>query len=342
MFNNMSPATLAAVLKEIRSYSATEWELFIEEWLHALKHRYFEVKRLGGTGDLGRDVVAFTDTNKLEGIWDNYQCKHLERPLPAAIAGLEIARLIFFTFDKRFRAPRKMYFVAPRGVSMDLSDLLNSPAKRKLYITAHWNKGYAPYIVDNKSIPLDGELSAYVSTFDFSIFSYCQTSEVVNDHRTTAHWSERFGGLLPPPPTALVPPTIQDNESAYLEQLLPVYSEKIGSQFEKCTDLAMHSDLNDDLNRQRERFFQAEAFNRHYRDETEPGTVERFVEDIFDAIDPVAKLSYPMGYDRLNSCLSQAAHVHAGGILAPHARPKTKQGVCHQLANELRVNWIPK
>jgi len=64
----MSPATLAAVLKEIRNYSPIEWELFIEEWLRALKKRYTDVKRLGASGDLGRDVVAFMDDRGLEGI----------------------------------------------------------------------------------------------------------------------------------------------------------------------------------------------------------------------------------------------------------------------------------
>jgi hypothetical protein len=53
----MSPATLAAVLKEIRAYSATEWELFIEEWIRGLRNRYVSVKRLGMTGDRGRDVA---------------------------------------------------------------------------------------------------------------------------------------------------------------------------------------------------------------------------------------------------------------------------------------------
>jgi hypothetical protein len=165
---------------------------------------------------------------------------------------------------------------------------------------------------------------------------------MLNDHRMTAHWTERFGGLLPPPPSATVPPDVLAMESAYIGQLLEVYGEKAVCTFNTCTDLATHPPLVDDLKQQRERFFQAEAFNHHYRDETAPGTVEQFTEDIFDAIDPVAKLPHPNGYDRLNSCLVQAAQVHAGGILAPHARPKTKQGVCHQLANGQRVIWIPK
>jgi hypothetical protein len=148
--------------------------------------------------------------------------------------------------------------------------------------------------------------------------------------------------IIAAPPLATVPIDIQPNESIYVEQLLAVYGEKMNCQFYRCADIAEHIELIDDFNRQRERFFQAGGFNRHYRDETEPGTVERFVEDIFDAIDPVAKLAHPNGYGRLNSCLTQAAQIQAGGILAPHARPKTKQGVCHQLANERRVHWIPK
>jgi len=88
--------------------------------------------------------------------------------------------------------------------------------------------------------------------------------------------------------------------------------------------------------------FKLKAFTHHYRDETEPGTVESFVEEIFFAIDPIVKLPHDRGYDRLNSCLQQAAQVNAGGILAPQARPKTKQGVCHQLANVRRVHWIIK
>ena len=337
-----SAATLAAAIKAIRLYTAIEWELFVEEWLRGLARKYSEVKRLGASGDLGRDVVAFTDEKKLEGVWDNYQCKHNEKPLPASIAGSEIAKLIYFVHLGRFKAPRRMYFAAPRDVSTELADLLNSPTRLRSYILAHWNKGYAGNILEGQSIQLQGALTSFVEGFDFSIFSYYQTSEMLGDHRLTAHWAERFGGLLPPPPSAVVPDEIQPGESIYLGQLLDVYGEKMACEFGSCDELAAHQPLIDDLKHQRERFFQAEAFNHHYRDETPPGTVEQLVEDIFDAIDPLVKMSHPSGYERLNTCLAQAAGVNAGGILAPQARPRTKQGVCHQLANVKRVIWVPK
>ncbi len=336
----MPAATLATSIKAIRLYTSTEWELFVEEWLRGLKKRYEDVKRLGGSGDLGRDVVAFTNEKRLEGIWDNYQCKHYEKPLPASIAGPEIAKLIYFTYLGRFKTPRRLYFIAPRDVSTELSDLLNSPTKMRAYIEHHW-EFYSHTIVEDQSITLSGSLAAYIAGFDFSIFSYYQTSEMLDDHRATVHWAERFGGLLPPPPPATVPPEIQPAESIYLGQLLEVYGERTASKFDACAELSAHPALVDDLKGQRERFFQAEAFNHHYRDETPSGTVEQFVEDIFDAIDPITKVHHPNGYERLNRCLAQAANVQAGGILAPHARPRTKQGVCHQLANVRRVIWVP-
>jgi hypothetical protein len=338
----MSPSLLAAALKAIRNYSDTEWELFVEEWLRGLNKKYVDVKRLGASGDLGRDVVAFTDNAKLEGVWDNYQCKHLDRPLSAATAGLEIAKLVYFAFQKKFRVPRRMYFVAPRDVATTLSDLLNSPETLRTYVQAHWDSGYANHIVAKQSILLVYELADYLAKFNFSVFSYYQTSEMLNDHRQTAHWTERFGGLLPPPPKALVPAEIQAAESVYLGQLLAVYSEKSGHDIGSCAELDTNLELAQDLKLQRERFFQAESFVRHYRDETEPGTVEDFVEDIYYAIDPLVKRTYLTGYDRLNGCLAHAATVQPGGILSLHARPKTKQGVCHQLANEHRVKWISK
>jgi hypothetical protein len=75
--------------------------------------------------------------------------------------------------------------------------------------------------------------------------------------------------------------------------LLEVYGEKVSCKFGACAELSMHPSLVDDLKQQWERFFQAEAFYHHYRDETAPGTVEQFVEDIFDAIDPLVKLTHP-------------------------------------------------
>jgi hypothetical protein len=67
----------------IRTYHDREWEEFVEEWVHSLRDRYARAERVGGAGDMGRDVVA----TKADGGWDNYQCKHYARRLCPATPG---------------------------------------------------------------------------------------------------------------------------------------------------------------------------------------------------------------------------------------------------------------
>lgn len=59
---------LAPIIKLIFAYDLTEWEIFIREWATSIKPKYLEIKRIGGPGDMGRDVVGFVDVQKFEGI----------------------------------------------------------------------------------------------------------------------------------------------------------------------------------------------------------------------------------------------------------------------------------
>ena len=68
---------LAPIVKLGRAYDATEWEIFISEWQKGLSG-YTSVKRLGGSGDQGRDVIGLCSSAGCQGVWDNYQCKHYE------------------------------------------------------------------------------------------------------------------------------------------------------------------------------------------------------------------------------------------------------------------------
>ena len=104
------------------------------------------------------------------------------------------------------------------------------------------------------------------------------------------------------------------------------------------TDLSAHPEWSEDLQRQRVRFYDAEAFAAHYRDQTEPGTIEDFADQIFDAIEP--SLRAPgSGHGRLTAALTTAGQARPASVLAPRARVPVKQGVCHQLANDDRVTW---
>lgn len=337
----MNSTVFSSVLKEIRNYSDTEWEIFVSEWAKGLAKKYHDVKKFGAAGDMGRDVVGFESAQKFDGKWDNYQCKHLEKPISAPIAGVEIAKIIYFTSEQKFSVPRQMYFLAPRDVSTDLADLLGSPSKLRSYVQSHWNSGYSKHIA-NKPVLLEGQLADWETKFDYSIFSWKPISELIEDYRQTAYWFTRFGGILPPPLKPDVPADIQPAENTYVAELLAVYEEQEKCTIPDCAALTAYPNWHSDLDKQRERFYCAEAFHRTYRDETPPGTVEQLALDIHDSIDPILKQNHPTGFDRLNGCLAQAAAVTAGGILAQHARPNIKQGVCHHLANDSKVSWIKK
>ena len=85
------------------------------------------MKRLGGPGDHGRDVICLYSEDGCAGIWDNYQCKNYEGTLHTPAACEDAGKIIFHAFRKVFMPPRRYMFVAPRGPSTDLRDKLLNP-----------------------------------------------------------------------------------------------------------------------------------------------------------------------------------------------------------------------
>jgi len=329
---------LAPIVKLVRAYDSTEWEVFISEWQKGHK-QYSAVKRLGGAGDHGRDVIGLTGSEGCAGVWDNYQCKHFEVPLSTPKACEDAGKIIFHAFRGQFAPPRHCTFVAPRGPSTELRDLLLNPNKFKQEVITTWNIRVAARVEAGHKHLLKGDLSDYVEAYDFSAFTYATLDEILDDHRNTAYWASRFGGLLPPAPTGNSPAGIAQHETVYVGKLLAVYSEAVGQSIRSLADLASHSAWETDLQRQRVRFYDAEAFAAHYRDQTEPGTVEDFAEQIFDAIEP--SLAAPNSpHERLSTVMSVAAQATPANVLTPSAKVRVKQGVCHQLANDgARVTW---
>jgi len=72
------------------------------------------VKRIGGPGDLGTGCDRLCSTHGCQGEWDNYQCKHYEKPLGASRACEDAGKIIFMRFgaslrrlDATVRSPRR-------------------------------------------------------------------------------------------------------------------------------------------------------------------------------------------------------------------------------------------
>jgi len=214
--------------QRILLYSAEEWEGFVEEWAHfVLKSLYVQVQRFSGAGDRGIDIAGFADAQKLQGVWDNYQCKrYLGHALYPSEAWPEIGKILWHSFNKEYRAPRRYYFVAPHGVGTTLAGLLANQAKLKKTLIDNWDKHVRCAITATQEVLLEGAFLSYVQAFDFSIFDSKTALQVIEGHRQCPCHSSRFGGGLPNRPAAQKPPAyIAPVESRYVAQLLAAYAD---------------------------------------------------------------------------------------------------------------------
>ena len=94
------------------------------------------------------------------------------------------------------------------------------------------------------------------------------------------------------------------------------------------------------LKRQRERFFDADAFTRFYRDNTMQADIDILHHDMRHGIAETHAGHHPQfAIPRQDTIMIQAAIVSPSGALARHARVAVKQGICHHFANEGTLTW---
>lgn len=261
--------------QRLLTYSPEQWEDFVHEWLHyCLKKSYRHVQRFSGAGDLGVDVAGFVDTKRLNGVWDNYQCKHYHHALTPGDVWVEFGKIIWYSFKREYVVPRRYYFVSPWGAGTKLGRLLACDDKLREELIANWDKYVKSAITSTQNIPLDAELLAYVDAFDFSIFDAKTALELVDDHRAAPVHAARFGGGLPPRPATTTPPAkVTPSESRYVTQLLGACSEHTGTPVPDPSALSMPK-LKEHFRRQREAFYHAESLRVFARDKMPDGTFE--------------------------------------------------------------------
>lgn len=322
----------------VMNYDDAQWTLLVAEWMRSQARRYLEVKRIDGANDHGLDVVGYTDSKKLEGIWDNNQCKHYRTSISRGRGLTDVGKIVYWSFKGEFASPRKSNFLAPKGPSGPLRRLLDNPSKLKAALLEDWDACCTNEIT-KAGAPLTEVLLAYIDKFDFTIFGWTSIDELLQDLKQTTYYSARFGGDIPPPPPGVAPAIPQTRESTYIRQLLDVYGEDLGRHLSSHDDLPGEDETCKDFQLQRERFFEMEEFSHYYRDQTPPRTIEDFVEEVFDGVQPVCALEYHKSRIRLNHTMAQAAISPTKSILEPRAKGKVKQGACHHLANFRRLTW---
>lgn len=190
---------------------------------------------------------------------------------------------------------------------------------------------------------LAGDLLHYVEQFDFSIFSSKSLAELIEGHSKTPFHAARFGGGLPIRPIPDKPPEeIASMESRYIEQLYEAYSDHMGEEIKDTISIEKNPELKTDFLRQRERFYHAESLRNFARDTVPSGTFEYLQEEIYQGVVDTCESMQDDGLARMRATVSQSAQLSiASSPLSNVTRVQDKQGICHQLANEDRLIWVP-
>lgn len=328
--------------QQILLFSADDWEAFIEEWAHYQRTQYKLVTRLSASADMGIDVAGCTDDQGLQGVWDNYQCKHYASAIRPSTAVPEIGKCLWHASQGHFSAPQKYYFMAPKDCGMSLKKLLLNPADLRKIVLERWDDWCATSITSTMTISLTGDFRDYVEGFDYSVFSFKPTLTIIDEHRKTPYFATRFGGGLPDRPSADTPPAEPDpSESRYLQQLLDAYSDHNGKPCADTAALAAWPELAAHFNRQREVFYHAESLRNFARDNVPQGTFEDLQEEVFSGVIEVEGENHDSGLSRVNAVTQAAAQLPltANGLISV-TKIQDKKGICHQLANEDRLKWV--
>ncbi|MGN6304190.1 MAG: ABC-three component system protein [Mesorhizobium sp.] len=328
----------------VRTFGPNNWEDFVEEWATSLLGRYVKVRRFGGSGDLGVDIAGFCSEKGFQADWDNYQCKHYDHPLRPSDVWVEIGKIIYYSNRGEYVPPRKHYFVASQGIGTSLEQLLNKPDALKAMARANWEKNCEAKITSKESVPLTGALEQYFDAFDFTVFSSKSHVELIEGHSTTGYHAVRFGGGLPPRPDPDKPPqTPVEAESRYIRQLLDAYGDQLGTTINDPIALDAHAPIKRDYLRQRERFYHAESLRNFARDTVPEGTFAALQDEVFHGVVDICESPHSDGFERMRATLAQAAALSpAANSLSSVTKKQDCQGICHQLANEDRLTWVPE
>ena len=325
--------------RDVLALDDTKLELFVRDWADNKQSKYFEVARFSGSGDLGRDVVGFHTAAKHEGSWDNYQCKQYGKRLPTDTAICELGKILYYASQGEFTPPTMYYFVAPKGLNRNLEHLVFNPSKLKNMLIKDWDKYCRYKIVDGGDIPLKGEVLKMVQDFDYSVVRRVALEDILSDESAKKVLYKVFGADPGSSPKGIVPQDILDIESEYIKQLIDAYSEQENAAFAHHGEISAHPHLLQNLELQRERFFDADAFKRYYRDNTDPSVIDLVEQDVYHGIADVLSEKHSSTMKKITAVMKQAATVQPSGIALKYARVPVKQGVCHHFDNDGKFKW---
>ena len=332
--------------KRLEIMSEDEWEDVTLEYADALNSnsKYIKIFKLAGAGDKGRDIAALYSEPLERGKWDCYQCKHYGSPLSLSQILLEFGKLCFYTFINEWPLPQKYFFVSPKGLGPELTDILTKPEHDKIRdrLISKWD-------TDCKSLcKLTSELKDYINSFDFSIVSFIPQQDIIKTLHNSRWGTIRFGGGLPIRPQNPPLPALsveQEQKLLYIQALIDAYNDHLKRNDITLDNLNTESSKSfEHLLRSRKAFHSAEALKRFSREFTPPETFDALLKEIETGIIDIVDWPQYTGYERVLKVVAQAKNLPLTvSLLDSRISSLDREGMCHHLANEKnRVKWVKK
>jgi hypothetical protein len=318
-----------------------ELETFVNKWLDRKKAIYIQTESFAGSGDLGRDVVGYCTSLKLDGEWHNYQCKQFKTKalrVPEMLA--ELAKILVHSARGEYLLPERYYFVAPKGLGREAKNLLASPSKLKARLIADWNTSCASKVDVGVFIALDASIQAKIDEFKFENVDAYDVPKLMLDAHVMPVLVEYFGADPGAPPAGVVPESIDwtSSNAEFALQLVSLYGDEDLSVIDRSTAHG-HPRFGRHLRDQFVRYFEADAFKRHFRDNTPKDFVTNFEQDIYHGVLYTYGKAPPNTLERVDSVTDKAGSLAIGGLLGGHSGIRVKQGICHHLVNTDELQW---
>jgi hypothetical protein len=286
---------------------------------------------------MGRDIVAYCAADG--SVWDNYQCKHYKNPLAPSDVWVELGKLAFYTYRGDYTYPRRYIFVAPLGAGTSLSNLFRNPTRLRTELFKNWNAHCRTHITSTRAIELDDEFRRYIETLDFAIYEAIPPLRLIDQHAKTRWHVARFGGGLPARQPAVIPPAEPaGSEANYVRQLLDAYADHLNRPIQTVSDLETSRSLREHFDDCRMEFYSAESLREFSRDTLPPGSFEALQDEIHSGIRDECRSAHQDGYDRVVSVVKTARSLQiTAHALVSRFTVRDRGGVCHELANDLKV-----
>lgn len=324
-----------------------QFEMLVEIWAgEELKEKFHSVRRCGGAGDMGRDVIGYINESKDK--WVNYQCKHYNHKLAPGDVWLELGKTIYYTYKGFFNKPEKYYFVTAKGIGPNLNKLFEKPEKLKDGLIDNWDKKCKKSITTKIDVILDSDFLSYIETFDFSIFDAIGNQEFITSIERNPKLCAYLGlGLnLKRKIPAKPPKDIENYEINYTKKIFDAYNdaEKLDDS-EKISEknIEKYGLYNSHFNMQRVFYFKASTLLDLERDKRIDN--EKFVtslkESVFNSVSSKWYKEYENGFQRMNEVTDRARLVSFNTHpLKSVIEEDDAHGICHHITNSEKIGWV--